>query len=97
MYTDVKYHKTFAEVFLQALDSIPLVREGKGDIDALSSFSYDMKTFKRFRHKYTFAENKVERMNLIKTWNHFIQLRNTEDFIPHSSSKHKNLYYLIFI
>jgi hypothetical protein len=87
----IKYNKIPAIVILDCYDSIPNLRAGKIDEVALASYFHDVKMWKEFRKKYGEAEDKDGQVKLIERWKEYIQLRNDEDFVPHSKSKNKYL------
>jgi hypothetical protein len=92
----IQWNKIDDHVLIKALDDIPFVRDGKGDIDALMSFHSDVRTHREFMRAYNLADWKSEKIDLINKWNNFIQLRNQEDFITHFDSKNKLLYKSLF-
>ncbi|MDB5032240.1 hypothetical protein [Mucilaginibacter sp.] len=93
---EVKYNRINAIVILDAFDRIPMVKDGKGDAGAMVSFMSDIKTFKEFRNAYNLADDKEEQLKHISNWNKYIQLRESEDFIPHFDSNNKLLYKSLF-
>jgi len=93
----IQWNKNDDHVLIIALDEIPLVRDGKGDIDAMVSFHSDFKIHRQFIRAYKNADWKAEKIDLINKWNQFIRLRNQEDFIPHFDSKNKLIYHSLFI
>lgn len=92
----IYWNKNDDHVLIKALDEIPLLRDGKGDIDALISFHADIKMHRIFMRSYNLADWKAEKIDLVNKWNNFTGLRNQEDFIPHSDSKNKSFYMYLF-
>lgn len=92
----LEYSKNMFRVFMEAFDTIPAIRDGKGDMNAITSFSQDLKMFRKFRRKYSFSESSSEAKDIIDKWNKYIQLRNDEDFIPFDMSKNRQLYNSLF-
>ena len=82
------------EQLIYAFDLIPLVREGKGDIGALGSFSSDVRMFVAMKNKcltYPSLANKY-----LREWQYYMKLRNEEDFVPHCESKYLLEYKVLF-
>jgi len=92
----IKFESNDSAVLINALDDVPLLRDGKGNVDALVSFHSDIKIHRKFMRHYKLADNKQEKINLIQYWNSFMNMRNKEDFIPHFDSKNKLTYNSIF-
>lgn len=80
------------QFIINALDDIPLVRDGKKGVAQLSSFHDDISIYKRFK-KWA-ATKPFHEISIL--WSQYISMRNKEDFIPHIESENRTMYYLLF-
>jgi hypothetical protein len=79
---------------IQAYQDIPMIRDGKGSVDALLSLRKDIEQYSKLVKVVLFDP---ERTNvLIKEWNDYIEMRKTEDFCPWFKSYNELLYHKMF-
>ena len=79
---------------LSQLDKIPFIKEGKSDIDTLSSYCYDIRNFKVFEFKLRQSQQfgKSAQKQVLKKWNDFLEMRGRVDFEPYQKHHEKMKY-----
>jgi len=74
---------------LRLLDRIPLVKDGKGDFEAMATFSRDIRIYRLFVFRAQQAEDAKQFKSRIDEFNQFIQKRENEQWCSHARSIHK--------
>ena len=72
---------------LRLFDKIPLVKEGKGDHEAVATFSRDMRMYSLFVQRAKQAETNQEYARFVKEFEGFILNRELECWCSHKQSK----------
>jgi len=72
---------------LRLFDSIPLIKEGKGDYEAMATFSRDIRMYSLFVQRAKQAETSQEYYRFVKEFESFILSRELESWCSHKQSK----------
>ncbi len=84
------------DAIINALKSIPNLREGRINFPVLASYYHDIVIYKRFVLAVESANRRKQIESLSKEWDSFIQMRDLEDYPMHHESSNYAFYDMLF-